>query len=73
MVFDLKLEEVSNPVEGDGGIYVFKVTGISPGRKQSLAESKEAIYNKLYDLQFQKKFTDWIAKLRKKSYVEIRD
>ncbi len=73
VIFALSLEEVSEPVEVDGGIYVFKVTGISPGRRESLTEAKEKIYNRLYDVQFQLKFQDWITKLRKKSYVEIRD
>lgn len=31
VVFNLKLEEVSDPVEVENGIYVFKAIGISPG------------------------------------------
>ncbi len=73
VVFSLKLEEVSQPVEVEGGVYVFKVTGISPGRQQSLVEAKEKIYAKLYDEVFQVKFNEWINKLRQKAYVEVRD
>ena len=73
VVFALKLEEVSRPVEVEGGIYIFKATGISPGRKQSLVEAKDQIYNKMYDETFKKSFQAWIDKLRKKNYVEIRD
>ena len=73
VVFALKLGEVSQPVEVEGGIYIFKVTGISPGRKESLVEAKDRIYTRLYDEVFQKSFKDWIDKLRKKNYVEIRD
>ncbi len=72
VVFGLKLDEVSGPVEVEAGIYVFKVTGISPGHKASLVEAKNDIYNRLYDEVFQKKFKEWIDKLRKKSYVEVR-
>ena len=72
VVFGLKLDEVSRPVEVEAGVYVFKVTGISPGHKASLVEAKNDIYNRLYDEAFQKKFKEWIDKLRKKSYVEVR-
>jgi peptidyl-prolyl cis-trans isomerase SurA len=71
-VFNLKIGEVSDLVEVEGGIYVFKVTGILPGRKETLTEAKERINNKLYDDEFQRKFRNWIEKLRKKNYVEIR-
>ncbi len=73
VVFALKLGEVSQPVGVEGGVYIFKVIGISPGRKESLVEAKDRIYTKLYDDAFQKSFKDWIDKLRKKNYVEIRD
>ncbi len=73
VVFDLKVGDVSDLVEVDGGIYVFKVVGILPGRVETLIESKDKIYAKLYDELFQKKFQEWIIKLRKKNYVEIRD
>lgn len=71
-VFGLKLEEVSEPVEVENGIYVFKAIGISPGKMQTLIEVKEQIYNKLFDDQFQVKFKEWVDKLRKKAYVEIK-
>jgi len=72
VVFNLKLEEVSDPVEVDNGIYVFKAIGISPGKQQTLAEVKDQIYNKLLDDQFQAKFKEWVNKLRQKAYVEIK-
>jgi len=72
VVFNLKLDEVSDPVEVGNGIYVFKAIGISPGKLQTLPEVKDLIYGKLLDAQFQSKFTDWIDKLRQKAYVEIK-
>jgi len=71
-VFALKTGQVSDPVEVEGGVYVFKVVGISSGNKETLEDAKEAIYNKLYETQFRESFRIWIDKLRKKSYVEIR-
>jgi parvulin-like peptidyl-prolyl isomerase len=72
VVFSLKLEEVSDPVEVENGIYVFKAIGISSGKQQTLAEVKEQIYGKLLDDQFQVKFKEWIDKLREKAYVELK-
>lgn len=71
-VFNLRLEEVSDPVEVENGIYVFKAIGISPGKQQALAEVKDQVYNKLLDDQFQKRFKEWVDKLRHKAYVEIK-
>jgi len=72
-VFSLKEGELSQPVEVEGGVYLFKVNGISPGQKQSLSDVKDSIYNKVYAQEFQSKFKTWIDKLRSKAYVEIRN
>ena len=72
VVFNLKLGDISEPVEVENGIYVFKVIGTSPAKQQTLAEVKDHIYGKLLDDQFQAKFKEWVAKLREKAYVEIK-
>jgi len=72
VVFNLKLEEVSEPVEVENGIYVFKAVGISSDKQQALAEVKDQIYGKLLDDQFRVKFKEWVDKLRGKAYVEIK-
>jgi len=72
VVFSLKLDEVSDPVEVANGIYIFKAVGISAAKQQTLAEVKDQIYSKLLDDQFQSKFKEWVDKLRQKAYVEIK-
>jgi len=72
VVFNLKIGEVSEPVEVPNGIYVFKVIGISAGNQETLAQVKDQIYSKLLDDQFQVKFKGWVNKLREKAYVEIK-
>ncbi|MBF0489875.1 MAG: peptidyl-prolyl cis-trans isomerase [Candidatus Omnitrophica bacterium] len=72
-VFALKTGDLSQPVEVDNGVYIFKVKNITLGSKQSLSEVKDAIYAKLFDQQFQDKFKAWLEKLRSKAYVEIRN
>ncbi len=71
-VFSLKEGELSQPVQVENGVYLFKVNGISMGRRQSLEEVKNDVYNKIYEQQFRDKFKAWIDKLREKAYVEIR-
>ncbi len=72
-IAQLKLSEVSEPLEVDGGVYIFQMVGVSPGRQQSLQEAKEQIYNRLFDQRFEENFRAWIDKLRKKAYVEIKE
>jgi len=72
VVFNLKVDEVSDPVAVENGVYVFKAIGVSPSRQQTLAEVKDQVYNKLLDDQFQVKFKEWVDGLRQKAYVEIK-
>jgi parvulin-like peptidyl-prolyl isomerase len=71
-VFDMKAGEISEPIEVDNGIYIFKFNRKVEREVESLKDAKEDIYNIIYDEKFKKRFDDWIAKLRKKVYVEIR-
>ena len=72
VVFSLKLDEVSDPISVENGVYVFKAIGISQAKQKDLAEVKDQIYSKLLDEKFQSKFKEWVDKLRKKAYVEIK-
>ncbi len=72
-VFSLKQGEVSQPVEVESGVYLFKVKNIVLGQKQGIEDVKNEIYNKLFDDQFRAKFKTWLDKLREKAYVEIRN
>ena len=71
-VFSLKVGDISQPIEVGGGVYLFKLKGTSQGHMQTLAESKDQIFEKLYAQAFQDRFKAWIDKLRSKAYVEIR-
>jgi parvulin-like peptidyl-prolyl isomerase len=71
-VFAMKEGEISEPFEVENGLYVFRFNRKSDREIEPLKNAKEAIYNKIFDEKFRKKFEDWIAKLRQKVYVEIR-
>lgn len=71
-IFNMKADEISDPVEVENGIYIFRFVHKSPRETLSLKEVKENIYNRIFEKKFQDRFDVWIKKLRKKAYVEIR-
>ncbi len=72
-IFNMKENEISDPIEVENGIYIFRFIRNSPRETRPLKEVKESIYNTIFQKKFQDRFTSWIDKLRKKAYVEIRD
>lgn len=72
-IFNMKEDEISEPIEVENGIYIFRFIRNSPRETKTLKEVKDSIYNTLFQQKFQERFTSWIAKLRKKAYVEIRE
>lgn len=71
-LFNMKEDEISDPIEVENGIYIFRFVSKSPRETRSLTEVKETIRNKIFEKKFQERFASWIEKLRKKAYVEIR-
>lgn len=72
-VFNMQEDGVSEPFEVENGIYIFKFIRKSPRETKSLKDVKDAIYNQIFEKKFQDRFNDWVEKLRKKAYVEIRN
>jgi parvulin-like peptidyl-prolyl isomerase len=72
-VFNMKEDEITEPIEVDNGIYIFRFIRNSPREIKTLKEVKDSIYNTIFQQKFQERFISWIAKLRKKAYVEIRE
>lgn len=71
-VFNMKEGEISDPIELDNGIYIFKFNRKSSRETKSLKDAKEEIYARLFEDKFRNRFSEWISKLREKAYVEIR-
>jgi|CXWL01.1.fsa_nt_gi parvulin-like peptidyl-prolyl isomerase len=71
-VFNMKEDELSEPIEVENGIYIFKFLRKSDRETKPLKDVKESIYNEIFAKKFQDRFQDWIQKLRKKAYVDIR-
>ncbi|MBI5415236.1 MAG: peptidyl-prolyl cis-trans isomerase [Candidatus Omnitrophica bacterium] len=72
VVFGLMEGDVSGPVETDKGIYIFKLKGKIPAQVAELKEVKAQIYDLLFRRKFQERFEQWLDKLKKKAYVEIK-
>lgn len=72
-VFNMKEDEITDPIEVENGIYIFKFIRNSPRETKPLKEVKEIVYNRIFQKKFQDRFSSWIEKLRKKAYVEIRE
>ena len=72
VVFSLTQGHVSDSVETDKGIFIFKLKGEIPAQVAELREVKSQIYDLLYREKFQERFEQWLGKLQKKAYVEIK-
>lgn len=72
VVFSLTQGQVSDPVETDKGIFIFKLKGGIPAQIAELKEVKDRIYDLIYRKKFQERFEQWLDKLHKKAYVEIK-
>ena len=72
VVFSLTPGQVSDSVETDKGIFIFKLKGETPAQVAELKEVKDQVYNLLYRKRFQERFEQWLGKLYKKAYVEIK-
>ncbi len=72
VVFKLNAGDISSVVEVPNGFYIFKVKGKFPMEIASLEQTKEEIYDYLFQQKFQEKFSSWIHKLKKDAFVEIK-
>lgn len=57
-----------NPV----GFNIFKVTDRKPERPYTLEEIKDELPDAVQQIQYRKRYDEWIAGLHKKSHIEIR-
>lgn len=71
-VEELRLGGVSDIVEVESGFYIFKLTGKSENKDPVLKDYKNEIYQRLFEEKFRVQFKEWLEKLRKKAYVEIK-
>jgi peptidyl-prolyl cis-trans isomerase SurA len=69
----LPIGAVSDIIEVPDGFYILRLEGRAPGEKATLMEVKDRIYQRLFEEKFRTRFQEWIGKLRKKAYVEVKE
>jgi peptidyl-prolyl cis-trans isomerase SurA len=69
----LTVGAISDIIEVPNGFYILKLEGRAPGARATLMEVKDRIYQRLFEEKFRAQFGEWIAKLRKKAYVEVKE
>lgn len=64
--------DVSEPVEGSGGLYIVKLVSIKSSGRRPFEDVKEQLAEKLYDQRLNERFQKWATEdLRKDHRIEI--
>ncbi len=72
VIFALEEGQISSLVEVESGYYIFKPIGKIPASIASLREVNDTVFNLLYKNKFRQRFTNWLDKLKKQAYIEIK-
>ncbi|MFY9402159.1 MAG: peptidyl-prolyl cis-trans isomerase [Candidatus Omnitrophota bacterium] len=71
VVSKLMLNEVSMPISLGDRYYIFKVIGLTPSVELTLLQAQERIRAILFERKMQEGITNWLAQVKKNSYVKI--
>lgn len=71
-LFKLDVNRHSGVIEVDDGYYIFLVTAKTPAKQAPLDEVKDIVTNEVFSEKFKKHISDYIDKLKKRAYIEIR-
>ena len=69
---DLEEGQISEPVEVESGIYLFRIKKIIPTQVASIDSVKDRITDKIFRDKYRKRLFDWLEKLKKKAYIEVK-
>jgi peptidyl-prolyl cis-trans isomerase SurA len=72
VAFALPLEQVSKVIESNVGLHIIKVVDKRGAGLKPLADVRLEIKTKMEDEKLEKKYDEWIASVRKKSFIDIR-
>jgi len=71
-IFAMNIGDVSEPVEVENGLYIFKLIDQFPAQTLPLEEVKDKITEAIFKEKFKKQLSTWLTKLKKDAYVEIK-
>jgi len=62
---------ISEPIPRAGGLQIIKITQKEKGGTRNLQEVRDAIFNRLYKEDVNRRYVKWLGELRKKAYTKI--
>lgn len=71
-IFGMNIGDISDPIEVSNGLYIFKLIDQFPPQTLSLEEVKNSITDIIYKEKFKKELGNWLTKLKKDAYIEIK-
>lgn len=72
VVFTLNIGEISKPITTEEGTYVFQVIAKFPEEVSSLHLVKGDIHQRLSHQKFRQRLTEWLEKLKKDAYIDVK-
>ncbi|MFA5338941.1 MAG: peptidylprolyl isomerase [Candidatus Omnitrophota bacterium] len=72
VIFVLKPGETSDPVKTDAGYFIFKVYEKKESYVRPLQEARSDIEDIIYRDKAQKRYKDWIEKLKRDAFIQVK-
>ncbi|MDD5072759.1 MAG: peptidylprolyl isomerase [Candidatus Omnitrophica bacterium] len=72
VIFVLKPGEISDPVKTDAGYFIFKVYEKKESYVRPLQEARSDIEDIIYRDKAQKRYQDWIEKLKRDAFIQVK-
>lgn len=72
VVFGLATGQTSEICEVSNGFYIFRLTGRVKAELAPLDEVREEVNNRVFQQKFQERFEQWLGKLKKDAFVDIK-
>ncbi|MDD5270321.1 MAG: peptidylprolyl isomerase [Candidatus Omnitrophica bacterium] len=72
VIFSMKEGEVSEPLRADTGYFIFKAEQKRDARALTIQEAHDGIENIIYREKAQQRYKDWIAKLKRDAFIQIK-
>lgn len=72
IAFSLQSGAISDPIRSDKGFHIITVQKASSGEPEDVLRIKAQIREALFDKKAQQQYTEWIATLKDKAYIELK-